>query len=153
MFTEKQVKLFWSRLDKSGDCWVFIGKKDKAGYGHVQCGGKFYTAHRLAYEISTGDNPSGFVIMHTCDNPPCCNPDHLRKGTHKDNMDDMFSKGRNAKIFQRYTVKLSLDLANEIRKLFSDGLSKHALSRKYNVTTHTIRDVINNLCWHTEKKG
>lgn len=51
-------------------------------------------AHRWAYGMFYGSVPSGFFVMHTCDNPPCINPLHLRVGTHIDNMRDAASKGR-----------------------------------------------------------
>jgi hypothetical protein len=72
------------------DCWEWRGNRNNRGYGKL---GKIY-AHRVAYELASGPIPSGLEVMHSCDNPPCCNPAHLSVGTHADNMQDMARKGR-----------------------------------------------------------
>ncbi|MGH7024521.1 MAG: HNH endonuclease signature motif containing protein [Caulobacteraceae bacterium] len=56
-------------------------------------------AHRLAWELANGPIPDGLLILHKCDNPVCCNPDHLFLGTAADNHADCAAKGRAA--FQR----------------------------------------------------
>lgn len=89
---------FWSRVDKSNaaGCWPWMGPRDIRGYGswgashHRQRG----SAHRRAWELTHGPIPEAMVIMHLCDNPPCCRPDHLRPGTHADNHADRMAKGR-----------------------------------------------------------
>jgi len=95
-------KLNWNRellkqrttLTPSG-CWEWSGaKRHGVGYGVVQADGKFLYTHRLAYMICIGDIPPKRIVCHRCDNPPCCNPDHLFLGTHKDNWRDMMMKGR-----------------------------------------------------------
>lgn len=63
-------------------------------YGRHTSGGKKRLAHRVAYERANGPIPQGLEICHTCDNPLCCNPDHLFLGTHRDNMQDAIRKGR-----------------------------------------------------------
>jgi hypothetical protein len=79
------------------DCIEFQGYKEKNGYGRKSSAGKMLLAHRIAYckakNIDIKDI-DGLVVMHTCDNPPCVNPEHLRLGTHQDNMDDKMKKGR-----------------------------------------------------------
>lgn len=44
--------------------------------------------------IHRGPIPRGLFVMHSCDRPKCCNPEHLSVGTHWDNMADMRAKGR-----------------------------------------------------------
>src|SRR5687767_4483035 len=86
---ESAAKHFWGRVDKlESGCWVHQGAKDKWGYAHFGIGGKRRQAHRYAYEISHGYIPTGKLILHSCDNPPCCNPAHLRIGTDKENRAD-----------------------------------------------------------------
>ena len=53
-----------------------------------------YRTNRVSYYLTKGDIPEGMIIMHTCDNPRCVKPDHLKLGTHKDNTQDMIAKGR-----------------------------------------------------------
>jgi hypothetical protein len=88
---------FWSKVDirAADDCWPWRGTTTgKTGYGRAWRGPGWAAAHRLAWELTHGSTPDGFVC-HKCDNPPCCNPAHLFVGTHTDNMRDMFAKGRN----------------------------------------------------------
>lgn len=75
-------------------CWEFQGTKLETGYGRVVIEGRKVFAHRLAYSLKYGPIPEGMQVLHSCDNPPCCNPNHLFLGTQKDNMADMRSKGR-----------------------------------------------------------
>jgi hypothetical protein len=147
MFTEKQINLFWSHVDKSGECWNWIAKHTQDGYGSLKLNRKMYSAHRVAYEISTGDNPSGFVVMHSCDNKSCCNPAHLKKGTHRDNMQDMIAKGRQAKKLPNYSRKLTAESAAQLRKDFELCGNKHEVARKYNVSVCYVRQVIRRECW------
>ena len=70
---------FWSRVDKSGDCWIWTGGLNSKGYGGcTRAGGGRVYAHRLSYEMHHGPIPDGMVVDHTCFNRACVNPDHLR---------------------------------------------------------------------------
>jgi hypothetical protein len=64
------------------------------GYGSLRSQGKTVYAHRVMYELVYGPIPDGAYVLHSCDNPPCVNPVHLRAGSAKDNVDDMVSRGR-----------------------------------------------------------
>lgn len=85
---------FWNRVDKSGECWEWLGGKDRDGYGRIVINGKWWGSHRLSYTLVKGEIPKGLVICHSCDNPGCVNPSHLFVGTQTDNVKDMDSKGR-----------------------------------------------------------
>lgn len=92
--------LFWRRVARGHpmDCWPWLGHRSGTGYGAIvnRVGGRerLRLAHRVAYEMSGGTLAPGLVIMHTCDNPPCCNPSHLRQGTYSENTLDSVAKGR-----------------------------------------------------------
>lgn len=90
-------------VDDVTDCWEFTGGKNNIGYGMIRDDKKMRTAHRVSYEEHIGKIPHGMCVCHTCDNPICCNPNHLWIGTMKQNMQDMLSKGR-AKPFGQHTV-------------------------------------------------
>lgn len=95
-------------VDSSGGplaCWPYRGEKFK-GYGRIGVSrGRRRFAHRVAYELAfgpieghiPGDHENEKLVMHTCDNPPCCNPRHLRLGTDIDNIHDCIAKGRNSR--------------------------------------------------------
>jgi hypothetical protein len=89
---------FWRFVEKGEGCWLWTGGSVNAkGYGQIQQGGKgspHVSAHRLSYQIHKGEIPEGMVVMHSCDNPSCVNPDHLSVGTQSDNILDSFAKGR-----------------------------------------------------------
>lgn len=90
---------FRSKIDASvgpDACHIWTGTKNKAGYGAASLAGQFVLAHRLSHALATGD-ATAQVVMHTCDNPSCVNPAHLRSGSHMENMADMRAKGRSAK--------------------------------------------------------
>ena len=72
---------FWSKVDKSGDCWTWTAGKNAAGYGYFSVDGRQRRAHRLAYEDANGPIPDGLVIDHLCRNPACVNPSHLEAVT------------------------------------------------------------------------
>ena len=95
------IELLWSKVDKNGPvmphmdtpCWV--GRT--ATYVVVRVGGRRgrnRLGHRLSWEDANGAIPSGLMVLHRCDNPPCVRPDHLFLGTNTDNMQDAKRKGR-----------------------------------------------------------
>jgi hypothetical protein len=88
---------FLSRVDASyAGCWNYLGGKTKGGYGvfYPKKGEATY-AHRYSYQLFKGSIDEGLVVMHSCDNRKCVNPEHLSQGTSGDNLRDMTSKGRN----------------------------------------------------------
>lgn len=88
---------FWSKVDNAGDlgrCWNWKTGLDGKGYGRFSIDGREYRAHRLVYSWFVDDAIDGWHVCHHCDNPRCVNPLHLFKGTHSDNMQDMWNKGR-----------------------------------------------------------
>jgi hypothetical protein len=64
------------------------------GYGTIRLSRRDVGAHRVAWTLTNGPIPAGLVVCHRCDNPPCCNPEHMFIGTQRDNLADMFAKGR-----------------------------------------------------------
>lgn len=86
-----------SRLDTTGECHVWTGRRDRdgLGYGTMSVGRRTVRVHRIAWEIANGRPiPDGLDVLHKCDNPPCCRAEHLFLGTALDNARDMVEKGR-----------------------------------------------------------
>jgi hypothetical protein len=97
-FTRRPLaERFWERVNKGNDCWVWVGNRLPKGYGRMCSGGKsgqVLLAHRVSWALHNGPIPTGKYICHTCDNPPCVNPNHLFLASHAENMADMVAKGR-----------------------------------------------------------
>lgn len=89
-------RLFGRAIISESGCYEFTGHCNPDGYGNIRYKNIHIGAHRLAYMLCIGDIPKGMLIMHTCDNPPCVNPEHLQLGTQEDNVRDRVSKGRSA---------------------------------------------------------
>lgn len=90
---------YWKRVDRRApeECWPWIGTRYPNGYGLFHRGGRDghnVAAHRLSYELTYGPIKEKMKICHRCDNPSCCNPNHLFKGSQGDNISDAISKGR-----------------------------------------------------------
>lgn len=104
-------------IDPETGCHNWTGAKDKDGYGLIKYNGKMIRVHRLVYERHNGEIPEEQCVLHECDNPPCCNPEHLRLGTQKDNSEDMVGKGRQSKGEKNGRVKLTKEQVIEIRAI------------------------------------
>lgn len=75
---------FWSKVEKTDACWVWIAAKQK-GYGTILADGRLQRAHRISFEWAQGPIPDGMFVDHLCHNRACVRPDHLRLATPKQN--------------------------------------------------------------------
>lgn len=113
---------FWAkiRIGSSGECWPWTAAITSAGYGSFGYQGKRANASRLAYLFTKGEIPAGLEVMHSCDNPRCCNPAHLSVGTRSQNMQDCVSrnraarKGNPAKFSKAAELQIAADYASGI---------------------------------------
>ncbi|MBI3480474.1 MAG: HNH endonuclease [Nitrosomonadales bacterium] len=144
-------------LHPSGDqCWEWTGAKNEHGYGVIGRGkrGRGNTKdHRVAYETFYDVKlDSSSHVLHRCDNPGCVNPLHLWLGNHRENMNDMLSKGRGSKPpVRRGTAnnKAKLD-ENKIRLIFQlrhTGLTTYQLAELFCVSRVAICCVLNRTTW------
>lgn len=133
---------FWSKVNKSGmdDCWEWTGALSK-GYGIMGDGISFCgerRAHRVSWTLLNGSIPRGMMVLHTCDNPRCVNPWHMKLGTHDENMRDMVSKGRtNTNKFPDRYLDWMIELkrrGEKIRDLYCEfpGFSPSTIEKYWN---------------------
>ena len=97
-FKEEDIVRFWSKVirQENDRCWEWQAGKLVDGYGVFYVSKKSIKAHRIAYLLHYRENPGTFCVLHTCDNPSCCNPAHLFLGTELDNVADRHAKRRDA---------------------------------------------------------
>lgn len=91
------IDRFWAKVQvgHADECWPWLAYRNDDGYGMFRYEGEAHMgrAHVAAWKITNVDT-GGLCVLHRCDNPPCCNPDHLFLGTQQDNIWDMHRKGR-----------------------------------------------------------
>lgn len=147
--------VLWSKVDKRSDneCWNWLGYKKEDGYGRTWINDVGYYAHRVIYNLvhpnvitlnaPKSSSDMGF-LLHTCDNPSCCNPKHLFVGTHLDNMRDKMAKGRSPDFGgdKGPRCKLSMSQAKEIRELRKSGISAKELAVKFNISLSSIKTLL-----------
>ena len=143
---------FWSKVARrQGDqCWEWQAASNARGYGTFGANGKSCLAHRLAWELVNGAIPEGMLVCHTCDNPKCCNPQHLWLGTNAENIEDMRRKGRARarRGASNKNAKLSMDQAREVRRLYSaGGVSQQAIADALGVTQRVISLIVRNVSY------
>ena len=135
-------------------CWEWQGVLNHNGYGilGVKCKAigfrRDYLAHRLSYELHTGEGPDELHVLHSCDNPPCVNPAHLRLGTHQDNMRDMWERSSlDFKGTRNGRARLKPSDVRRIRGAVSAGESRKALAEHHGVHVQTIHDIVSRKSW------
>jgi hypothetical protein len=77
---------FWSKVNKSTECWEWNGKKNWMGYGKFKLDGFEWQAHRFAYFEANALVSSEKVIDHLCRNRGCVRPSHLQLVTQRTNV-------------------------------------------------------------------
>lgn len=159
------IARFWSKVDKSGDCWLWTAGKSK-GYGQFSPTRRTHIyAHRLSHELAYGTIPEGLKVCHRCDTPLCVRPDHLFLGTPADNVHDRMSKGRpnngprgethhyraRPELVRRgersATAKVSAADVVAIRALRGEGVVLREIAARFGLSTPHVCDIVNRRCW------
>jgi hypothetical protein len=120
--------VLWDSLRRAGGCRLHVGVFNQDGYGIVAHKSARIRAHRLVWMAEYGPIEKGLQVLHSCDNPRCVNPQHLRLGTNKENVADCIKRGRRA-------AKLSKAQVLNIR---SSTMTNRPLAAKYGVAASTI---------------
>jgi len=144
--TDKQKERFVRKcnshpfLNPGNSCIEWIGTKNPKNYGHIRINKKLYLAHRVSWAIYNNQEiEKGLVIRHDCDNPICVNPNHLRLGTQKNNMQDRMERECYKSI-----IKLDDDTIRQIRLLYHDSdYTKSQLADVFNTTQTHISRIVN----------
>jgi hypothetical protein len=131
---------FWEKVIKHDEgCWEWIGATGVKGYGHIRFNGKVEIASRVSWFIHHGEwPPSGMMVLHHCDNPPCTRDDHLFVGTNTDNMRDAAEKGRLVVNETHWRTRLSADDARTIR---TSGEPNTVLAKRYGISEPHVSNI------------
>src|SRR5438309_473232 len=111
------ITRFWSKVQKTDTCWLWLGAPHHGGYGRIHDGKKVVEAHRFSYEFFKGPIPEGMFVCHSCDVPACVNPNHLWVGTCFDNVQDCINKGRTNKARGEAGTRRAKLTENEVRQI------------------------------------
>lgn len=135
-----------TNVDKSSGCWVWLGTRNEFGYGIVITGNKSLRAHRVSYEAFKGDVPPDKVVMHSCDNPSCVNPEHLSVGSKTDNNRDAVRKNRHAHGEKNGHAKLTAEQVKMIKESAYEG-TQASLAKKLGVHQSVISKIKSGNRW------
>jgi len=141
--------------DDPESCVLWTGSLTRDGYGQFNWRGKTWPSHRIRWTSERGVIPKNKILCHKCDTPNCVRLDHIFLGTYKENSQDMSSKGRTAvqknpdlyKGTGNPHAKLNEDKVREIRKLHKEGLSKHEIADRFNISTSLVYLVYSRRTW------
>ena len=139
------VSRFWRLVGVKGedDCWEWKGDRND-GYGVFQFEGRIFGAHELALSFTTGEKRHPELdTCHSCDNPPCCNPAHLRFDTRAGNVADMVARDRASK-HQRKLTDEQIVLLRERRAL---GAKQKDLAEQFGITDGQVSMIVRGIRW------
>lgn len=135
------MKDFWDSVSRGrpNECWPWTGRLTRDGYGAF--GRK--RAHRVAYWLNGGEI-DGKIIRHRCDNPACCNPNHLIAGTHADNVRDRVERGRSATGSRNGRAKLN---AKIVERIYADKRAYSVIARIWGIGWTTVETIKRRKHW------
>lgn len=164
---------FWAKVDVRGpdECWPWLASTNGIGYGRFWADGKLLYSSHVALAIDGKKRCDGLMALHSCDNPPCCNPSHLRWGTHASNMRDLVARGKAPRLHPRpprarrckgmkrkspwgalkgeanIKAKLSPADVGLMREAGAGGASATALASRYGLSISTVSKILLRKRW------
>lgn len=144
---------FWEKVEilDLDQCWPWRGARTPNGYGRIGIdGSRVDIASRVSWRLNYGPIPDGMCVCHRCDNPGCVNPRHLFLGTRRDNIVDMYSKGRGNRPFgeKHVCARFTPQEVADIRAIYArGGVSQRTLGEQYGVSHKAIGRLVARVTW------
>ncbi len=149
---ERIADRLWSKVEKTESCWLWTGYANAEGYGLVSARGGQVLAHRMILELEGLDVPADKLVLHTCDVKRCVNPAHLFVGTHLDNCQDKWRKGRgvvpfgedhgNAKFTDAQIAEMRLRYGTEVKRYTRKGMTSTMLAKEYGISRGHLLKIV-----------
>lgn len=140
--TSSDISRFWEKVEIRSPllCWEWKAAiLQSGGYGAFRLKGETKRAHRVAYFLSKGDLDPALELLHKCNNPRCCNPNHLVQGTHAANL---LQAGQEGKMTRYSGTNSKIQFNQEqLHDILTATTSARAMARKYQVDHKTIRRI------------
>jgi hypothetical protein len=152
-YSEHDVQRFWSKVDRSGTCWVWLGSLTGSGYGQFSLNCQAVLAHKFSYLLAHGPSKQFWKmeVCHTCDNPSCVRPKHLVLGTHAYNLHDASQKGRFARILTWDDVRTMRAAAGVLQQDWTGrwrySVSIRSLAHTYGVDDTVVQQILRHQLW------
>lgn len=151
----RDILRFWKFVDKTATngCWVWLGGKTRYGQGNFWTNGTNVLASRFSYELhhNVKLKPEiwGELVLHSCDNPACVNPDHLRIGTQNENIKDRDIKGRQSRGISHYKNEglLTEETVRDMIKDYREGMSCSDIVKRYGIPYYRVWDIVTRRTW------
>ena len=137
---------FWDRFHVGDGCWEWQANISPLGYGRFHIDGKYHLAHRWMYKEWYGVDPGDLDVLHSCDNPRCCNPTHLSLGTHQENMRQMMERGRGVQHKGEACGRSKLT-EKEVLEIRTSSLPQLVLAAKYGVAQSAVSNIKRRKTW------
>ena len=141
---------FWDKVNagRPDDCWEWTGGRHPAGYGVFWHSGKNIRANRMALILTVGAPPSrDAMALHSCDNPPCCNPAHLRWGSAMDNHDDRVMRKGPMHGEKSAVATITDEIASSIMRMRIEGLGIPGIARRLGLSETLVENVYTGSSW------
>lgn len=131
-------------------CREWLGSRNSGGYGQFWDGSRMVKAHRFAYILVNGAlPPDAPLVLHSCDNPPCCEPSHLRPGTDDANTRDKLERGRinPARREANGRAKLDEGAVTAIRRLYARGRTQMQIAAEFGLGQSHVSRIVRGESW------